>query len=182
MTNDKLPRRPVPAAAATEAEGRPVFSSPACLAHEMDPGYAGYLSDAELVELCNRLLEGERAGAKVADAFARASANAEAATLLRAVKRDEARFAALLARLVAALGGVPSKRTGAFYEKAMALEGLSERLGILNRGQASVVRSLEAALPRIADDRIHRALKDMLDAHRSNIARCEALLGTLPSA
>lgn len=181
MTNDKPSDRPAPAAA-TGAEKAAGFSSPACLAHEMDPGYAGYMSDAELVELLNLLLEGERAGAKALAAFLGASPNAEARTLLEAVKRDEARFAAMLQRQVASLGGVPSKRTGAFYEKALARDGLLERLSFLNRGQASVVRTLQAALPRVKDDRIHAALRGMLGTHETNIARCEALIRTLSRA
>jgi hypothetical protein len=155
------------------------FSSPACLAHEMDPAYAGYLTDEELIALLNTLLEGERAGDEVAGAFLAASPSPEARTLLQAVQRDEARFAAMLARLIVKLGGTPSALTGAFRDKALAIEGFTQRLNFLNRGQGWVVRRLEEILPRVKDDRIHAALKGMLGAHRTNIARCEALIASL---
>lgn len=155
------------------------FSSPACLAHEMDSRYAGYLSDAELIELLNLLLEGERAGDKVARAFRDECPSAETRLLLEAVERDEARFAAMLARFVEKLGGQPSQRVSTFYERAMAVEGFKARLDFLNRGQAWVVRKLSEALPRTRDDRIHAGLKGMLGAHETNIARCQAAIETL---
>ena len=160
----------------SQSEG---YSSPACLAHEMDATYGGYLSNAELIELLNILLESELAGDRVADAFIAECPTAEARTLLEAVKRDEARFAAMLTRLVEKLGGTPSVRVGGFYEKAVAVKGFAERLNFLNRGQSWVVRKLEEALPRIRDDRIHASLKGMLGAHATNIARCAALAESL---
>jgi hypothetical protein len=165
--------------AGSESEGGAGYSSPACQLHEADPAYAGYLGDDELIELLNTLLEGERAGDAVAAEFLAASPSAEARALLEAVGRDEARFAAMLARLVGRLGGTPSERVGSFRDKALAIEGFAPRLEFLNRGQAWVVRKLAETLPRIRDDRIHSALKGMLGAHEANIARCEALLKAL---
>lgn len=142
----------------------------------MESTYAGYLSDAELIELLNALLEGERAGNKVAEAFIAESQSPEVRGLLEGIKRDEARFAAMLARFVKKLGGTPSERIGGFYDKAMAIEGFGARLAFLNRGQGWVVHKLQEALPRVRDDRVHAALKGMLGAHEINIARCEALI------
>ena len=149
MMNDKPRQAPTePAAPSTPAEARRP-SSPVCYAHEMGSLNAGYLYEAELVELLNTLLEGERAGDKLAQAFLRESPSAEATVLLTAVKRDEARFAAMLERLIERLGNLkPSARVGDFYDMAMAIEGFAARLAFLNRGQSWVVRKLQGALPR----------------------------------
>lgn len=178
MTKEHANDKPTSAARDSKDGECGGYSSPACLAHEMDPTYAGYLSDSELIELLNTLLEGERAGDKVAESFIPKLQSQEAKALLETIKRDEARFAAMLARLVKKLGGTPSNRIGAFYDKAMAIEGLTARLAFLNRGQSWVVRKLEETLPRVRDDRVHAALKGMLGAHEINIARCEALIQT----
>ncbi|MFI4989170.1 MAG: DUF6306 domain-containing protein [Alphaproteobacteria bacterium] len=179
MTKDKAGKASAHTSPAHPAAEAASGSSPVCYAHEMAPAYAGYLPDAEVIALLDTLLEGERAGDRLAQDFLKASPNGAATVLLEAVRRDEARFAAMLARLIQHLGAAPSPRVGTFYEKAMAIEGFSERLAFLNRGQASVVRKLCQALPRIKDDRIHAALKGMLGAHETNIARCEALIATL---
>ena len=56
----------------------------------------------------------------------------------------------------------------------MAIPDLEQRLDFLNRGQAWVVRRLEALIPRIQDAQIRADLALMLDAHRSNIKRVDA--------
>ena len=57
--------------------------------------------------------------------------------------------------------------------KAMTIADPIERLVFLNRGQAWVVRKLEALLPRVRDDALHAALREMLDSHVENIDRAE---------
>jgi Domain of unknown function (DUF6306) len=155
------------------------YSSPACFAQEAEAVYLGYMSDGELIELLNTLLESERAGNKVAQAFLAESPSAEATRILEAVRRDKARFAAMLARLIRKLGGTSSPRIGAFYDKAMTIEDMVARLTLLNRDQGCVARKLQEVLPRIRDDLIHGALKAMLEAHEANIARCEVLTTSL---
>jgi len=104
-----------------------------------------------------------------------ASGDAALTELLDAVARDEARFCAMLSRHVGRLGGTPSRATGAFYDKVMALDSPAARLALLNRGQDWVVRRLREATARIADGALLTDLGDMLEAHRHNIDRCEAL-------
>lgn len=157
--------------------GRPTgteVSSPVCYADEAAPEYFGFLSREETLALLNELLEAERAGVKVAGAYA-AGMNA-AAEDLQALQRDEARCCALLARLIAHLQGETSRATGAFHGKALAVEGTAERLRFLNRGQGWVVRELTEALPRIRDEAVHTALSEMLALHERNVARCEQLI------
>ncbi len=140
------------------------------------------MNDTELIDLLNTLLEAERAGAKVAAAWEAETDDAPLRQLLGEVKQDEARFSAMLGRLVQHHGGAPSRSTGAFHEKALAMEGpLTERLAFLNRGQAWVIRRLQQALPDIQDDLTCRELQTMLKVHETNVARCDAALAESPA-
>jgi len=157
-----------------EAHG---FASPPCLMHEVDPAYFGAMPNDELVTLLNTLLEAERAGVRVTAAYGAEAADPAARTALREVGIDEARFCAMLTRHVERLGGVASKATGAFVDKALAVSGDPPRLDFLNRGQGWVVKRLKEALPQIADPQLHADLTDMLEVHERNIARCAGLGG-----
>src|SRR3546814_7356628 len=57
---------------------------------------------------------------------------------LREVAMDEARFCGMLTRHVTRLGGTPSRATGAFYDKVVALDSPADRLALVNRGQGWV--------------------------------------------
>ena len=145
-------------------------SSPACSMHEAEDAYMGYATKDELVAQLNELLEAERAGQKVTFETARAASAGPVAELMRTIEKDEARWCAMLFRHVKALGEAPSPKTGAFYEKAMAIPALGERLAFLNRGQGWVVKRLREMLPRVRDDALHADLAEMLRAHEANIA------------
>ena len=67
-----------------------------------------------------------------------------------------------------------SSATGAFWGKAMAIADVDQRLSFLNRGQAWVVRRLEALIPRVEDAQVRADLSIMLEAHRGNIERIDA--------
>lgn len=144
-------------------------SSPACSMHDADDAYMGYMARDELIAFLNELLEAERAGARVTLESARAAGSGPIAQLMSDIQRDEARWCAMLARHLKALGVTPSARIGAFYEKAIAIADLSERITFLNRGQGWVVRKLREALPRIRDDYLHADLAEMLRSHEANI-------------
>jgi hypothetical protein len=157
---------------------RPESASPACLAHEADDAYMGYATKEELGAFLNELLEAERAGTGVALKSVPAAAGTNFADLLRDVHRDEARWCAMLIKQLKALGVPASTRIGAFEGKALAIEGLPERMAFLNRGQGWVVKKLREMLPKVRDDGLHRDLSDMLTSHEVNIARTnEALKG-----
>jgi hypothetical protein len=178
VSQNATPRRPdiAPPEEDPNAEA-PGYASPPCMMHEMDPAYAGVLPRDELIALLNQLAEAERAGVRVTAAYGGDAADEAVRRALREVGLDEARFCAMLTRHVERLGGRPSHATGAFVEKALAVEGDGARLAFLNRGQGWVVRKLREALPRIADDALHADLAEMLAAHERNIGRCEALAG-----
>jgi Domain of unknown function (DUF6306) len=152
------------------------YSSPPCLLHELDASYLGYLARDEVLALLNEMLEAERAGAKVVGQLSAGATERTIAATLHAVAGDEARFCAMLRRHVVRLGGIPSRKTGAFHDKVMALDGVGPRLELLNRGQGWVVRKLRDALSRIHDDALRRDLQEMLTVHERNIQRC----GDLP--
>lgn len=152
-------------------------SSPTCAFGQGHPAYFGFLDREEILVLLNTLLEAERAGAKGASAMRPEHENiGPLSTTMRDVARDEARFCAMLAGHIERLGGTPSQKTGAFFEKLMAIDGDAEKVAFLNRGQGWVVRKLQEALPKIQDDRLHRDLDDMLRVHERNIAACERIV------
>jgi hypothetical protein len=147
-------------------------SSPVCYAKDADPGYMGYLTHEELLSFLNRMLEAERAGARVGLHTARDAHDRDTKELARAILRDEARWCAMLRRAIReAAGGIPSEVTGAFYQKAVAIDDLAERLEFINRGQGWVVKRLREVLPNIRDDRLHGRLKAMLIAHEDGIRK-----------
>lgn len=156
------------------AEREPA-SSP-CMLDQAGDAYAGYIPREELIVLLNALAEAERAGVKVTQRMRDEADDPALRDLLEQVRRDEARFCGLVSQFVERLGGAPSRETGAFYEKVIALEGMSERLALLNRGQGWVVRKLTEVLPKLRDDTMHDALKEMIDAHNANIQACDRVL------
>jgi nitronate monooxygenase len=154
------------------------LASPACLAHEMDDCYMGFATRDELLPVLNELLEAERAGARVTLATAKEIAGDDLEPLVLAIHRDEARWCGVLTRAIHQLQGAPSPKTGAFYEKAMAIPDLPARLAFLNRGQGWVVRKLKALLPTIRDEAIYADLTTMLASHERNIGLVAAELLT----
>jgi hypothetical protein len=147
------------------------LSSPACSMHLADDAYMGYAGKEELVTALNELLEAERAGARVTLESARAAGAGTLRDLMTAVQHDEARWCAMLITHLKALGTEPSANIGAFYEKAMAIGDLLERVAFLNRGQGWVARKLRELLPRVRDPALNADLADMLQSHEDNIAR-----------
>ncbi len=165
----------------TKKDGAPrAFSSPACSMHEAPDAYMGYAAAPELHDFLNELLEAERAGARVTLESARAAHEVRFADLLRAIHRDEARWCAMLARHLEARGATPSTKVGAFYDKAMAIADLRERIVFLNRGQGWVARKLREMLPRVRDEALRADLAQMLGSHESNIALANDLARGAP--
>ena len=129
---------------------------------------------AELLAALNELLEAERAGARVAMETGREIHSQELAALVADIHKDEVHWCGMLMRTIKSLGTTPSSATGAFHGKAMAIPDVDDRLKFLNRGQAWVVRKLEALLPRLDVPQARADLEAMLQAHRQNIERVES--------
>lgn len=125
-----------------------------------------------IVAALDELLEAERAGTRVALASMKDVPGESALDpLIHTIHHDEARWCAMLSGEIKRLGAEPSPRCGAFYEKAMAIEDLTERMSFLNRGQNWVVRKLDALLPRVTDEALRARLADMRQGHVENIER-----------
>lgn len=150
--------------------------SPVCYASECSDAYMGYADRDEILAALNALLEAERAGTRVASSSRRETTLTDYSALMHDVGQDEAHWCAMLTRQIRRLDGCPSRKTGAFFEKAMAISDPLERLVFLNRGQAWVVRKLEKLFPRISDDALHADLKAMAKEHRANINLIEIYL------
>ena len=134
------------------------------------------MTEKELAELLNVLLEAERAGAKLLAAWLEELPPQSALfAALRDVQRDEARNCTVLIDCLVEAGAVPSRRTGDFYDKALPIRDWRERLEFLNRGQAWVARRIAAALPQIQSPAAKTALQEMHDSHFANIERCKEL-------
>lgn len=127
----------------------------------------------ELLAALNELLEAERAGLRVARETASQMPAGTMAALMADIQRDEAHWCGMLSRTIRALDAKPSGLTGAFWAKAMAIADLEERLAFLNRGQAWVVRRLQALAPRVEHVDIRADLERMLKAHAHNILRVD---------
>lgn len=151
-------------------------SSPVCYGAGADDQYMGFASRDELVAALNELLEAERAGARVALASRSSSENIRFSELMQIVRADEAHWCAMLSHEIRRLGAAPSRRTGAFYGRAMAIKDPRERTMFLNRGQSWVVRKLEALMPRVRDEVLHMNLRTMAEKHRTNIDLATAFL------
>lgn len=144
-------------------------ASPICYASQGDDVYMGYASRDEIVAALNELLEAERAGARVTLESAKFASNPAMTDLMTAIHHDEVRWCAMLTRQLHRIGAAPSPKCGEFYDKAMAIADLRNRLAFLNRGQAWVVRKLGELLPRVRDDSLHAALSEMKASHCQNI-------------
>lgn len=164
----------------SDAEPAVEVSSPACSMHEADEAYMGYAGKDDLIAFLNELLEAERAGARVTLESARAAGSGAIAELMRTIQRDEARWCGMLLRHLKALGDEPSSKVGAFYDKAMAIADLGERITFLNRGQGWVVRKLREMLPRVRDNQLHTDLTEMLQSHEANIALATEVVDRAP--
>lgn len=151
-------------------------ASPPCFLHELDGQYLGYASAAECVTFLNLLLEAERAGARVALRTAAQCTDPQTRQLSRDIQRDEARWCGVLTHAIHRLQGVPSRITGAFHDKAMAIEDIAARLAFLNRGQWWVVKRLQEFLPKIGDETLYAELSEMLASHQRNIATVDTQL------
>jgi Domain of unknown function (DUF6306) len=175
------PRTPTASAANDAlADGKRVFTRIYAACHQ---GNAMGLPDAfaacaELLSALNEVLEAERAGARVTLATAKEIAGGGLKPLVLAIHRDEARWCGVLTRAIHQLQGAPSPKTGAFYDKAMAIPDLAARLAFLNRDQGWVVRKLKALLPTIRDEAIHADLTAILASHERKIELVAAELPT----
>jgi len=128
--------------------------------------------DEEIVRRLNELLEAERAGVEAAASLKRADAGGLTEADTKKFGDDEAWACAGLHRAIVAYGGVPSDRTGDFGRKVAALQSEGERLSLMARGQAWVVKRLDALLAMPLDQETRTFLAEMREQHLENVEAC----------
>ncbi|MFB5283431.1 DUF6306 domain-containing protein [Peribacillus sp. Hz7] len=122
-----------------------------------------------LFDLLNALLEAERAGVQTANYLLEKHQSEELDAQYKQVKKDEAWSCAGLHQAILREGGTPSKQTGAFADKVIALETLQEKLTLLNKGQAWVARKIDEALAYDIHPDTELFLQEMKEKHHTNI-------------
>ena len=129
-----------------------------------------------MVERMQELLEAERAGVRCLAAMADAVPAGEKKEFLVFLRNDEGRFCAGLFRLIQARGAAPHGRVGAFADKVLALSGEAERLALLVKGQAWVVRKIDEIPPAEMNPDEKTFFADMREVHVVNIDKCKKIV------
>ena len=154
----------------------PQLSSSPCMANEADPGYHGFLSDAEIVAFLHSLLHAERAGTKVCLISQKQAPTNEHKNILQDILEDEQKSCNDLISSLKLMNTSADNIIGDFADKCLAIENFVDRLRFLNRGQAWVVRKIEENIARIAHPNVQAQLRVMLEAHRENIDKLDRFL------
>lgn len=126
----------------------------------------------EILERLNELLECERAGVEVAMRLATSGARGFTEGELKKFAEDEGWACGGLRKAILRFGGTPLERTGEFAVKVMALAIEGERVSMLARGQAWVVKRIDTLLAKNLDSETRAFLVEMRDQHLENIEAC----------
>lgn len=126
-----------------------------------------------LIDLLNTLLEAEKAGAKTMALLIETQPEDE---LLQRVKDDESWSCQGLIRSIQREGGKVGTATGDFAEKVMALPTYTERMNLLIKGQAWVVKRIDKALELAMSQETKDFLEEMKRKHVDNIHGVEESL------
>lgn len=159
------------------SEGNAGADAPPCYGQEQEEAGAASMQRAELLAFLNELLEAERAGVEASAAYRADTGDVAVSELMEKIEEDGARFCLALADLITGLEGSPSRSTGHFYKRALAVESLGDRIALLSRGQGWAVDRICEALPKIRDDEVRGRLEEMANAHYQNKASCDAFVG-----
>ena len=127
----------------------------------------------EILDRLNELLEAERAGVELATELATAASKGYAAGELKKFMEDEAWACTGLRDAIVKYGGKPSEGTGDFAQKVLALPTEGERLKLLARGQAWVVKRIDLLLQMRMDPETTTFLREMREQHLENIDACD---------
>jgi hypothetical protein len=130
---------------------------------------------ADTIDFLNLMLECERAGCKALARFEHEDPPPALARALPALVSDEARYCAGLTKHITRFGGIPSRRTGEFFDTVIAAEGWAARLDLLVRGQRWVAKRIGERLPGVADSELSAFLTEMHATHLVNVAEAQKL-------
>jgi nitronate monooxygenase len=129
-----------------------------------------------LVDRMQELLEAERAGVKCLDAMADHASDMEKKELFSLFRNDEGRFCAGLFGLLQARGAVPTLNVGAFADKVIALPTETERIALLVKGQAWVVRKIDEIPAGEKNTEEKTFFAEMREVHVVNIDKCRKFI------
>ena len=132
----------------------------------------GLAVSQEIIHRLNELLESERAGVEAAMGLATSEAPGFTHGELKKFAEDEGWACGGLRKAILRFGGIPLERTGGFAGKVLALAAEGERVSLLARGQAWVVRRIEALLAQDLDPETRAFLVEMREQHLENIEAC----------
>ncbi len=129
-----------------------------------------------LVDRMQELLEAERAGVKCLDAMADHASDMEKKELFSLFRNDEGRFCAGLFGLLQARGAVPTMNIGGFADKVIALPTEAERIALLVKGQAWVVRKIDEIPAGEKNTEEKAFFAEMREVHVVNIDKCREFI------
>lgn len=135
----------------------------------------------EIIDRLNELLEAERAGVELATKLGAVASKGYVEGELKKFSEDEAWASIGLWRAILRYGGKPSERTGDFVQKVLALPTEGEQLKLLARGQAWVVKRIDALLEMGLDPETTAFLTEMREEHLENIDACNRRADELPA-
>ncbi len=167
-----MPTSPRKRGAAQKTAKRPKPPIPSALSPEPMHVRRPPVPDEEIIARLNELLEAERAGVEAATTLQRADAKGITDTELKKFGEDEASACAGLHRAILRYGGQPSMETGDFGRKVATLTTEGERLNLMARGQAWVVKRLDGLLGMPLDPETQAFLVEMREEHLENIDAC----------
>jgi len=121
--------------------------------------------------LLNELLAAERAGSKLAAAYANElPPDCDAWAWLCIIQRNRARNCAVLIHLLLEEGLEPGTRVAGFFDLGLEIRGWSARLRFLTGTQQWSVERIAAHVTRVVSEAGRTALKAMLESHRADLA------------
>lgn len=122
----------------------------------------------DIIKLLQELLEGERAGARLALDTLKETTDEQQKMLLNQIHIGEAESCRRIRNCIKYLGGQPSLNTGDFYIRAMSIEDIVDRLYFIDRGQRWVINKLNKNLELITSDFVRNELENVLQTHILN--------------
>jgi hypothetical protein len=130
------------------------------------------MSEAEttaLLNFYNMLLEAERAGVTVLSELNMQAEDRLLKPILKKFLRDEGVNCRILVSLIHDLNAKPSAKTGAVVDKIRALDNLDEKIQLLIRGQAWVVRKIKEFRFNLPSGSAYWFLEAIKRQHEENV-------------
>lgn len=134
------------------------------------------------VERLNGLLEAERVGLDAASGLVPMATTLAMRKLFEKLRDDEAWSCAGLTRVIRHLGGKVSQGKGGVTRRLEALPLLRERLSLLNRDQALVLKQLDRLLEEEPDRETGSFLRQTRSLHAENVRLYDDLITTLTTS